>query len=626
MLEGQSRFNGRQILRLAAVAAAVLVSLAACAPSDIASKIGAPRIEGSITSMTIPALWAGSSKDGMQGGVELATVSLDKSGPGAFTVDLSDSSAQGAGPSWQAASASAAAFAALAGGTNPQSMSVKFGVTGPIDGPSAGGLMAVALIAASTGGSLLPGHTMTGTISPEGSIGVVGYVSTKLKAAHDAGFNTVVIPEDTVMARDGEGNQVNLVDFGKQLGLTVIPVRTVNQAFEAMTGKPFASKSTLPSTLPAAATATARESTLALQSHIRSVLSTWTSALDPKTLKSTTDGLATSESAGEGSDWAKAYGIATVTLLDLDSDVAQLETDKAISSLGLAGARAQLLADAEALKSEAARLLATPIAASTLGLEQKLTYPYQLSWLTWAIAQIDGVLSSASTLTTNGALVEAAKILSEQRLNVEQFYPDARRVGSASQTSTAGDTCKVVSAFTVYSNLLNQTGKSSLDYLSSVLRANVGAASGLRYEGLLAALSELAPQSAETAADSCDFGQASTALARAITYYSMSAGVVAGSQAYSLRPVDTTRIFATSASSPGLSASLELSQDSLASLIGQAQKAGLNTDEQLWTAAWASAAADHFKETPLGGLAQWVAINELWGDVITLVIARQVVG
>lgn len=70
-----------------------------------------------------------------------------------------------------------------------------------VDGPSAGALMSILLIGIVEGKALNPYVSMTGTISPDGSIGPVGGIVEKARAAAEAGFKVFLIPE-------GQGTQV----------------------------------------------------------------------------------------------------------------------------------------------------------------------------------------------------------------------------------------------------------------------------------------------------------------------------------------------------------------------------------------------------------------------------------
>jgi uncharacterized protein len=64
-----------------------------------------------------------------------------------------------------------------------------------VDGPSAGGAMSIAVKAALTNQSIRRDVVMTGTISPEGSVGEVGGIIEKAIAAKDAGAKYILVPK-----------------------------------------------------------------------------------------------------------------------------------------------------------------------------------------------------------------------------------------------------------------------------------------------------------------------------------------------------------------------------------------------------------------------------------------------
>ncbi|MBD3155338.1 MAG: hypothetical protein GF368_01640, partial [Candidatus Aenigmarchaeota archaeon] len=68
-----------------------------------------------------------------------------------------------------------------------------------IDGPSAGGALALATISAIEGREISGNFAMTGTINEDGSVGPVGEVLVKAKAAADNGITVFLIPEGQVV-------------------------------------------------------------------------------------------------------------------------------------------------------------------------------------------------------------------------------------------------------------------------------------------------------------------------------------------------------------------------------------------------------------------------------------------
>lgn len=121
-----------------------------------------------------------------------------------------------------------------------------------VGGPSAGGAMAVATMAALEGIDIYENVYMTGTINPDGSIGSVGGILAKAEAAYKSGANFVLIPrgqtityvEETRTVTVGAITKtetvirpVNVVQYAKEnWGLDVIEVSEVDSAFEQMTG------------------------------------------------------------------------------------------------------------------------------------------------------------------------------------------------------------------------------------------------------------------------------------------------------------------------------------------------------------------------------------------------------
>jgi Lon-like ATP-dependent protease len=89
----------------------------------------------------------------------------------------------------------------------------------PIDGPSAGISMAIAIYSALTGKPVDNTVAMTGEVSIRGLIKPVGGVSSKIEAARQAGAKKVLIPKD---------NWQNL--FQNYENTEVIPIETLEEA------------------------------------------------------------------------------------------------------------------------------------------------------------------------------------------------------------------------------------------------------------------------------------------------------------------------------------------------------------------------------------------------------------
>ncbi len=120
-----------------------------------------------------------------------------------------------------------------------------------IGGPSAGGAMTIALLSLFLNKTLRPDVMMTGMICPDGSIGPVGGIPAKLKAAAEVGTKVFLIPigQRVVYVRKivrepipggylvrTEYVPVDVVELGKQLNVTVVEVASVREAFYYFTG------------------------------------------------------------------------------------------------------------------------------------------------------------------------------------------------------------------------------------------------------------------------------------------------------------------------------------------------------------------------------------------------------
>ena len=92
----------------------------------------------------------------------------------------------------------------------------------PIDGPSAGMSMAVAIYSALTKNPVNNTIAMTGEVSIRGLIKPVGGIAAKIEAALKAGAEKVLIPEE---------NYQNI--FWKIKEIEIIPIRTLEEAIKA---------------------------------------------------------------------------------------------------------------------------------------------------------------------------------------------------------------------------------------------------------------------------------------------------------------------------------------------------------------------------------------------------------
>lgn len=103
-----------------------------------------------------------------------------------------------------------------------------------MDGPSASAVMAIGFIALFKGDALQRGVAMTGALLPGGRIGSVGGLPGKIRAAAREGYHTILVPPGQL-----SDPRWQLTSLALELNVTVKEVRTVDEAYEVMTGSPI---------------------------------------------------------------------------------------------------------------------------------------------------------------------------------------------------------------------------------------------------------------------------------------------------------------------------------------------------------------------------------------------------
>ena len=100
-----------------------------------------------------------------------------------------------------------------------------------VDGPSAGAAMTLLMYSTLSEKVLPKNVAITGTINSDGSVGMVGGVYPKAKAASEVGIKLFMIPrgEANQVIRDGTVRSINLLKYGPEtLGMKVVEVTTID--------------------------------------------------------------------------------------------------------------------------------------------------------------------------------------------------------------------------------------------------------------------------------------------------------------------------------------------------------------------------------------------------------------
>ena len=143
----------------------------------------------------------------------------------------------GAGPLLRQSGWIAALVATRLAGVPLDEVSIAYDLYDYIDGPSAGAIMTVAVLAGLLEHEVNLDTLITGAINPDGTIGPVGGIAEKLRAAAAAGHRTVLIPLGQRFESQDGGRPVNLYALGRELGIEVREVGDIYEAYAAITGQ-----------------------------------------------------------------------------------------------------------------------------------------------------------------------------------------------------------------------------------------------------------------------------------------------------------------------------------------------------------------------------------------------------
>lgn len=99
------------------------------------------------------------------------------------------------------------------------------------DGMSASAAVAVAIMAAYRGGAIRSDVALSGQITPDGRLDVIGGLPVKIEAAANAHYRAIIVPRDQVLTPDW----ISSTDVASRRRLQLIQVGTLDEAYQAMT-------------------------------------------------------------------------------------------------------------------------------------------------------------------------------------------------------------------------------------------------------------------------------------------------------------------------------------------------------------------------------------------------------
>jgi hypothetical protein len=594
-------------------------SLTGCAETNEIGKISS--VDGG-TQIIVPAMWASTADN--SGGIEPATIWVDTSRTSdqlAYEINLSNIDAKGGGAMWRAATSSAAAIGTLFSGFNPDNIAYSFDITGPIDGPSAGGILTVGVLAALNKHPLDPLTTMTGTISPDGSIGPVSLIPQKLAAAAEAGYKRVLIPSILTRVPDPDsGKFVDTKEFGEGLGLEVVFVDTIDAAYEAFTGVDLFSTS-LPASSQAdqfgqikVARANAAQSLQDSVSELVSGKSDVPSGVQQQ--------IVASQNASSQGDYDLAFGLAVDALSQFGA------WDGSASFIASANSQGAMYAEKELTKNLQedninieSQIAETTALSSTLPANQNLALPGALGWLTYSRAVLDSIITDMQDKKSpldERTLAEYAGLARQVSLEAELVFPRIMDVLRATPAYKKPHNEPVDAFLSGYTNFLVSAGDANVAYLRAVegLSENVAAESTV--PDLIPVAIELGESAAtinsETESLEVELEESSVAM----TYFVVTSSLVFSLEAFDstslwLNP-EATNVTANAYIENSIMQSVDITEGTALNLLAENFNAGF----VVWSARWGQESYKELVKQQRSSAGITLAINELWYDVITV--------
>lgn len=378
-------------------------------------------------SLRVEALWYGKAADGsIQAGVTPVTVAASYDDPTTpLLIDTGGLRAAGAGPMWTAATAVAEVQAVLIAGVDPREIQVTYSLKEAIDGPSAGGLLSAASLASIRGMPVLPRTTMTGTVLPDGSVGPVSGISDKIRGAHAAGYTRVLVPiGPSTDLRTGK--PVDLVALGQSLGVEVIPVSDVPEAFSHLTGTPVVAKAEQPAPIAPSVLSM-------LERRSRTLVTTATT--DLTALADTQDAdvqaalpgisawlAVAQQELGQGNA-VRAFAAAAEAVQALQEHAALDRAHRQSAQMSLTEQVAHLRQEAALSKGEIQAAVLAIAGTPVTTVEQLAALPDVLAWGLFAMTSMDVAADQLSTVQSRGDLDQVIRFVETARFEADTYMP-----------------------------------------------------------------------------------------------------------------------------------------------------------------------------------------------------------
>ena len=209
------------------------------APSAVTQAESRPR-KSLVRSFNLPVLSVRQKFSGkVQGRCSFLPLSVsvtDSQAP--LRISFSDDTPDGSGETIRNSLWTAALIAGLQKESALQGVRIALDFKGGMDGPSAGAIMCLGIMTALDGREFPDDFAMTGAILPDGTVGLVGSVAVKIRAAASSGkIKRVAIPAFQRFEYDADEEKwVDLLGLGKSLGLELRLVESIGDAYRFLHG------------------------------------------------------------------------------------------------------------------------------------------------------------------------------------------------------------------------------------------------------------------------------------------------------------------------------------------------------------------------------------------------------
>lgn len=607
-------------------AVALILLAAILTGCQTSSAMGTPREVNGGTQIVVPAMWA-SAKTG-KGGIEPASVWVDTDRTSqqlTYNINLSDVEAKGGGTMWRAATSSAAAIGTLLSGRDPDNVALSFDITGPIDGPSAGAILTVGVLAAFNKHTLDPMMTMTGTISPDGSVGPVGLIALKIKYAAESGLKKILIPALLTSVSDPESRErVDTQVYAKKFGVEVIYVKTIAEAYKLFTGKSIASDNSPQqyqlSRYPALELAQQRS----LTGFLADLTDLAGSPSDvPAAITRQVENAAQAANAGKPES---AFGLAVDALDQYGQWLGATEFNKDLARSNLSAASSSLLSRTRAeVEVISHRIETVADSAIQAPLHQQLALSGVLGWLTYSRAVLESLttaIESAKGAMPASTLVEYSGLAQQMSLEAAVLFPRILEVHTA-VPSLGRNADKNVNEFLAgYTTFLKTAGDANLTYVREVTgvdAANLAAASVFDLVPVASALGTTA-SSINLSVESLDTEVEQ--LSAVMTYFVVTTSLVASAQVFGSAEMWLNATMLSDSDAAYIEGSIDQSRELVDKTADVLVVEKIHAGFPLWSAQWGAAAYQALVAQDRASSGAAISFNELWYDVITVLSMR----